>query len=73
LLAAVSGALAGQGRYRSMSYEEGRLEFTIALANAGAAQRLRNALALRGLAPTLRESRPAGAGVEVSFSVRRGL
>ena len=73
LLAAVSAALAGQGRYRSMSYEEGRLELTIALPDASAAERLRDALARRGLAPTLRESRPAGAGVEVSFSVRRGL
>jgi len=73
LLAAVSGALAGQGGYRSMSYEEGRLEFTIGLPDARAAERLRDALARRGLSPTLRESRPAGAGLEASFSVRRGL
>lgn len=73
LLAAVSEALAGQGRYRSISYEEGRLELTIALPDASAAERLRGALAQRGLAPTLRESRPAGAGLEASFSVRRGL
>jgi type II secretion system protein L len=73
MLAAVSEALAAQGRYRSMSYEDGRLEFTVALPDAPAAERLRDALARRGLAPTLRESRPAGAGLEVSLSVRRGL
>jgi len=73
MIAAVSEALAAQGRYRNMSYEGGRLEFTVALPDAQAGTRLRDALVRRGLAPTLRESRPAGAGFEVSFSVRRGL
>lgn len=72
MLAAVSEALESRGAYRSLSYEEGRLELTIALPDALAAQRLRDAFERRGLAPTLRESRPSGAGVEASFSVRRG-
>ena len=72
LLAAVSEALESRGTYRSLSYEDGRLELLIALPDALAADRVRDAFAQRGLAPTLRESRPAGAGVEASFSVRRG-
>ena len=72
LLAAVSEALESRARYRSLSYEDGRLELTIALPDAPAVERVRDAFAQRGLAPTLRESRPAGAGVEASFSVRRG-
>jgi general secretion pathway protein L len=72
LLAAVSEALAGQGTFRSISYEEGRLELTAALSDAAASERLRDRLAKRGLAPTLRETRPAGAGIEASFSVRLG-
>jgi general secretion pathway protein L len=73
LLAAVSEALGNRGAYRSLSYEDGRLEFTIALPDAPATEQLRDALAQRGLAPSLRESRPAGTGIEASFSVRRGL
>jgi len=73
LLAAVSETLGSGGAYRSLSFEEGRLELAITLPNARAAERLRDALAQRGLAPTLRESRPAGTGIEASFSVRRGL
>ena len=73
LLASVSEALAGQGTFRNISYEEGRLELTVALSDVAASERLRDRLAQRGLAPTLRESRPAGAGIEASFSVRRGL
>jgi general secretion pathway protein L len=73
LLATVSDALAGEGRYRSIGYEDGRLELTVALPDADAVERLRDALARRGLAPTLRESRPAGAGIEASLSVRWGL
>jgi general secretion pathway protein L len=73
LLAAVSQTLESPGAYRSLSFEEDRLELTIALPDAPAAERLRDAFARRGLAPTLRESRPVGAGIEASFSVRRGL
>lgn len=72
LLAVVSQALESRGMYRSLSYEDGRLELTIALPDALAAERVRDAFAQRGLAPALRESRPIGAGVEASFSVRRG-
>lgn len=71
LLAAVSEALESRGVYRSLSYEDGRLELSIALPDALAAERARDAFAQRGLAPTLRESRPTGAGIEASFSVRR--
>ena len=71
LLAAVSEALEGRGTYRSLSYEDGRLELTVALPDALAAQGVRDAFARRGLAPTLRESRPTAAGVEASFAVRR--
>lgn len=73
LLASVSETLAGRGKYRSLSYDEGRLELSVALPDASAAERLRDALAQRGLAITLRESRPSGAGVEASYSVRRRL
>jgi len=73
LLAAVSQTLENRGAYRSLSFEEDRLELTITLPDAPAAERLRDALARRGLAPTLRESRQAGAGIEASFSVRRGI
>lgn len=72
LLAAVSETVGGQGVYRSLSFEEGRLEFAITLPNATAAERLRDALSKRGLSPTLRESRMSGTGLETSFSVRRG-
>ncbi len=72
LLAAVSEALASPGTYRSLSFEEGRLELTITLPDAPAAERVREALVQHGLSPTLRESRQAGSGIEASFSVRRG-
>lgn len=73
MLAVVSDAVASQGRYRDISYEDGRLEFTVTLPDAPAADRVRDALARRGLTPTMRDSRPSGAGLDVSFSVRRGL
>lgn len=73
LLAPVSEVLASQGAYRSLSFEDGRIELTIALPDVVAAERVREALARRGLSPTLRDSRQAGAGIEASFSVRRGL
>jgi general secretion pathway protein L len=72
LLAAVSNALAGQASYRRLGYEEGRLEFTVLLRNARAAEQLREALSRRGLTPTLRETRQTRGGVETSFSVRFG-
>jgi len=73
LLAAVSDALGSRGRYRSVSYEEGRLEFAVTLPDAPAAQRVREALARRGLSTTLRDSRQAGTAIEATFSVRRAL
>jgi type II secretion system protein L len=73
LVATVSEALASRGTYRGLSFDEGRLELAIALPDVLAAQRVREALAQRGLASTLRESRQAGTGIEASFSVRRGL
>ena len=73
LLAAVAEAVAGRGTYRGLNFEEGRIELTIALPDALAAERVQEALAQRGLSPTLRESRQAGTGIEASFSVRRGL
>lgn len=72
VLAAASQALESRAAYRSLSYEDGRLELTVALPDATDAQRVRDAFARSGLASTLREARPSGAGVEASFSVRRG-
>ena len=71
--AGIAKTQAGSLTYRNLSYEDGRLEFTVSLANAGAAGELQFALARHGLSPTLRETRPVGSGVEVSISVRRGL
>jgi hypothetical protein len=72
LLAAVSEGLGGQAHYRSLSYDEGRLEVSVTTKDAQAAERLRDALARRGLALTVRDSRKTGAGVETTFSVRFG-
>ena len=72
LLAVVSDSLPGQTPYRSLAYEEGRLEFTVLLRNARAGDQLREALSRRGLTPTLRESRQTRAGIETSLSVRFG-
>jgi general secretion pathway protein L len=73
LLASVSEASANRGAYRSLSFEEGRLELTITLPDGLAAERMRETFDQRGLSPTLRESRQSATGVEASFSVRRGL
>ena len=72
LLAAVSDALGGHANYRSLAYEDGRLEFSLVLQNTGAAEQLRDSLSRRGLSPTMRESRQTRAGMETSFSVRFG-
>ena len=72
ILASVTQALAGKAGYRGMAYEDGRLEFSIVLQDVPEAERLRGALARQGLVPALRETRPAGAGVEASYTVRRG-
>jgi hypothetical protein len=72
LLSAVSDAMAGQSNYRSLGYEEGRLEFTVVLRSARAGEQLREALARRGLTATLRESRQTRSGLETSLSVRFG-
>jgi len=73
MLASVSDAVANSGAYRSMSFEEGRLEFAVSLPNTGAVQRLREALVQRGLDTTLRDSRRTGTSIQATFSVRRSL
>ena len=70
LLAAATEALGAQGRLRSLSYEDGRLELTLSLADSAAAERAHKTLTSRGLAATLRDTRPAGAGVEAVVAVR---
>lgn len=72
LLAAATEAIGGQGRLRSLSYEDGRLELTLLLADSAAAERAHKILTSRGLAATLRDTRPAGAGggIEAVFALR---
>lgn len=70
LLAAASEALGGQGKLRSIAYEDGRLELTLLLADAAGAERIRGSLASRGLAVTLRDSRPSTGGIEAVFALR---
>ena len=72
LLAAVSEALGPPAVYRSVGYEEGRLEFTVVLKDARASDRLRETLRRRGLRLTVQDSRQTRSGVETSFSVRWG-
>jgi general secretion pathway protein L len=73
LLAAVSEALGNPApQYRSLGYEEGRLEFTLILKDRSAPERLREALARRGLMLTVHDSRQTRSGHETSFSVRFG-
>ncbi|MGE5524072.1 MAG: type II secretion system protein GspL [Rhodospirillaceae bacterium] len=72
LLDAVSDALGPSLHYRSLGYEDGRLEFTVILKDGRAPERLREALARRGLRLTLQDSRQTGSGIETSFSVRFG-
>jgi general secretion pathway protein L len=72
LLAAVSEALDKPVEYRSIAYEDGRLEFTVTLKDRRAPERLRETLARRGLRLTVQDSRPARSGIETSFSVRFG-
>ncbi|TRZ63865.1 MAG: hypothetical protein D4S02_11925, partial [Rhodocyclaceae bacterium] len=70
LLAAATEALGTQGRLRSVGYEDGRLELTLLLADHAAVERAHKSLTRRGLAATLRDTRPAGAGVEAVFALR---
>lgn len=72
LLDAVSEALGPSAHYRSLGYEDGRLEFTVILKDSRAPERLHAALARRGLRLTLQDSRQTGSGIETSFSVRFG-
>lgn len=70
LLATASDVLAGRGALNHVRYEQGRLEITLMLADADADQRMRDALAGRGLDVTLRDASPAGAGVRVTYALR---
>ena len=70
LLAAASDARAGQGKLRSLSFEDGRLELGLLLPDASAAQRLREILTSRGLTVLLRDTRESSGGVEAVFVLR---
>ena len=70
LLAATGEALGSQGRVRNLGYEDGRLEITVLLADTATQERINKALTSRGLAVTLRDSRPASGGIEAVFAVR---
>ena len=73
LLAVIAQTPVGPLPYRNLIYEDGRLEFTVSLANAARAGELQSALASRGLSATLRGTRPVGSGIDVTISVRHGL
>lgn len=70
LLAAATEATAGQGKFRSISFEDGRLELALIMKTAAAAEELRETMTRRGLNVTLRETKPAPVGVEAVFAVR---
>lgn len=70
LLAVATEAIGTQGKLRSLGYEDGRLELTLSLADSAAAERVQKTLSSRGLAATLRDTRPAGAGIEAVFALR---
>lgn len=70
LLTAATEALGAQGRLRSLGYEDGRLELTLLLADNAAVERAHKSLTSRGLSATLRDSRPAGAGIEAVIALR---
>lgn len=72
ILAAVSEALDKPFEYRNVTYEDGRLEFTLTLKDKRTPDRLREVLARRGLRLTVQDTRPTRSGVETSFSVRFG-
>jgi general secretion pathway protein L len=72
LLAAVSEALGTPAEYRSLGYEDGRLEFTVAMKDSRAPDRLRETLARRGLRLTIQDTRQTRSSIETSFSVRFG-
>jgi len=73
MLVSVSDAVGSGTTYRSLNFDEGRLEFAVSLPNSRAVQRLRESLVQRGFDTTLRDSRRAGTGIQATFSVRRGL
>ena len=70
LLAATSEAIGPQGRVKSLGYEDGRLELSLLLADANAAERIQKTLLSRGLGATLRDTRPASGGIEAVFALR---
>lgn len=72
LLAAATGISMDPGALRSISYEEGRLEFSMQMKSAADAERLRETLTHRGFVVVLRDTHaaPGGAGVEAQFAVR---
>ncbi len=70
LLAAASEAMAGQGKFRSINFEDGRLELSINMKTAAAAEELRETLTRHGLNATLRETKPSASGVDAVFAVR---
>lgn len=72
LLAAATETAGVQGKLGKLSYEDGRLELTVTVPNAEAAERLRDTIKSRGLTVTLRDTHAAkgGAGVEAIFAVR---
>lgn len=71
LLAAASEVFAGQGKLRSVAYEDGRLELVLWLANPSAAEALRSQMQRRGLQVVLRATRAqAGNVVEAVFVLR---
>lgn len=72
LLAAVSEGLGEGAQYRSLGYDNGRLEFTVTLKDRRAPERLREALARRGLMLTVQDTRQTRSGLDISFSVRFG-
>jgi general secretion pathway protein L len=70
LLAAASEAIGTQGRLRTLSYEDGRLELSLQLTDNSAAEQLRKTLSNRGLAVTLRDAKPNQGGIEAVFALR---
>jgi general secretion pathway protein L len=72
LLAAASTSLSPQDRLTRIGYDDGRLELTLQMRDAPAAERLRATLARRGFTVNLSEPRPAAGGIEAIFALRKG-
>lgn len=70
LLAAASEITGGQGKLRSIGFEDGRLELTLIMKSPAAAELLLQTMNHRGLTVTLRETRPTAGGVEAVFALR---